>query len=796
MKNKEEIIDRNELKKQLHFIFKEEFNESFHDIFTISQDEFKTKYLHRINIILKSYHQKLIPELRKNKDLFTKIYKLIFEDCYLPCKFLCQNTLNNKRNAEILKNFQHHCKENTIANHICQGQFLMVKDNLLKDYQFVICSNCDYVYKMKCILMYCPNDDCEFYSRYKNEYESNLIYATWDKYHCPIMLNQNMNCLICNNPLYLRGNNVYCSKCKIEKNPFEIEWKCILCHKKFTSGAKEYNPLEFYATKLSVKNSLVNQLIIKPLQLPCECDNNPLKLNYYHNERCKGVLYEGKIYEKKIIVCSVCKVFASVNKFKWICPICKKSFKCNNTRTFHNPNNIIENDEFKYEENKSVIEDKKNNNENNNFCKNEKKKSRHLSEDMKENVKEKYIENNKKLLIGIENYNSENIFRDKVKKKYSNNNINNYNDNLMTDPDMDTKLRKGISQNFPNNNNYINSYKELPIDKKMRDIQNLKLNNNEKKEKEEKKNVQNHPRIKKMVSDNINPRIHNNLLQRNSLIEDNLSFNEEDYNVITQLGEGTFGKIYLVEDHKKNLFCLKKMITSNKANYEELSREYDIFIKYKHKSILSILGISKKMIEETTYCIYILMEVAKTDWEKEINERQMKNKFYSEDELINILNQLTSALVYLQKNNISHRDIKAQNILVFENNIFKIADFGEAKQFKKKNDVMSTLRGTELYMSPLLFNGLQKRIFDIKHNPFKSDVFSLGMCLLFASTLRIKNLCKIRDCIDDVKLQIYLMKVVSHRYSLKFVKLLNQMLCYREESRPDFYELENILENY
>ena len=154
MKNKEEIIDRNELKKQLHLIFREEFNESFHDILTISQEEFKNKYLHRINIILKSYHQRIIPELRKNKDLFTKTYKLIFEDYYLPCKFSCQNTLNNKRNSEILKNFQHHCKDNTIANHICQGQFLMVKDNLTKEYKFVICSNCDYVYKMKCILMY------------------------------------------------------------------------------------------------------------------------------------------------------------------------------------------------------------------------------------------------------------------------------------------------------------------------------------------------------------------------------------------------------------------------------------------------------------------------------------------------------------------------------------------------------------------------------------------------------------------------------------------------------------------
>ena len=795
MKNNEEIIiDREYLKKQLHLIFREEFNESFHDILTISQDEFKIKYLHRVNIILKLYHNKILPELRKNKDLFNRTYKIIFEDYYLPCKYSCQNTLKQKRNAEILKNFQHHCKENTIAYHICQGQFILVKDSLTKNYTFVICSNCDYVYKMKCILMYCPNDDCEFYSRFKNDNESNFIYATWDKYHCPIMLNQQMNCLICNNPLYLRGNNVYCNKCKVEKNPFEIEWTCILCHKKFTSGAKEYNPLEFYATKLSVKNSLVNQLIIKPLQLPCGCDNNPLKLNFIHNDRCKGVLYEGKIYEKKIIVCSVCKVFASINKFNWICPICKRNFKCNNTRTFNNPYNIIENDEFKFEEIKN--EDKKNNNDNNNKYE---KKSRHLSEDMKEKIKEKYIENNKRILTG-EEYNNENVLQ-KIKKKYPSGNNNNIIKNLMTESSViDKKIRKGTSQNFNEHNHYVKSFKELPIDKKINDGNYLKLCS-DKNENGEKNNTP--VKIKRMVSNNNSKSNNNKLLKKNSnsLIEDNnkkldLSFNEDDYTVITQLGEGTFGKIYLVEDNEKNLFCMKKMITSNKTSYEELSREYDIFIKYKHKYILSILGISKKILDDTTYCMYILMEVAKTDWEKEINERQMKNNFYTEDELINILKQLTSALVYLQKNNISHRDIKTQNILVFENNIFKIADFGEAKQFKKKNDIMSTLRGTELYMSPLLFNGLQKRIFDIKHNPFKSDVFSLGMCLLFASTLRIKNLCKIRDCVDDVKLQIYLMKVVSQKYSLKFVKLLNQMLCYREESRPDFYELETILNDY
>ena len=65
----------------------------------------------------------------------------------------------------------------------------------------------------------------------------------------------------------------------------------------------------------------------KPMELPCHCENNPFKLDYYHNNKCNGVLYKGDIFRKKIVVCSVCRIFASVNKFKWICPICNTSFK-------------------------------------------------------------------------------------------------------------------------------------------------------------------------------------------------------------------------------------------------------------------------------------------------------------------------------------------------------------------------------------------------------------------------------------------------------------------------------------
>ena len=299
-------------------------------------------------------------------------------------------------------------------------------------------------------------------------------------------------------------------------------------------------------------------------------------------------------------------------------------------------------------------------------------------------------------------------------------------------------------------------------------------------------------------------KLYSNIVQQASLSEkkqkiddnienNNLYFNVDDYTILSQLGKGTFGKIYLVQGKSKKVLCMKKLIISNQNNFDSLRNEYEIFTRYKHKNILDILGISEKKLDDTTFAFYILMEVAKTDWEKEINERELKKQYYTESELFSILNQLVNAMVYLQQNNVSHRDVKAQNVLVFPNNVYKLADFGEAKRFDQYS-ILSTLRGTELYMSPVLFTGLHDRIFDIKHNPYKSDVFSLGMCLLYAATLSIKVLCKLREVGDNTKMQIYIMSVLNKRYSIGLVDLMIRMLSFVEETRPDFIQLKELLD--
>ena len=187
-----------------------------------------------------------------------------------------------------------------------------------------------------------------------------------------------------------------------------------------------------------------------------------------------------------------------------------------------------------------------------------------------------------------------------------------------------------------------------------------------------------------------------------------------------------------------------------------------------------------------------------TDWEKQISSYADKKIEYTEKNLINIIKQLSKVLSFLQKNNISHRDIKPQNILIFKNDIYKLADFGEAKQIDTMKNLLVnySLRGTELYMSPLLFNGLRNGQIDIKHNLFKSDVYSLGLCILFAAVTSNKPLYEIRKFIDMKGVKKYLEKLLKEKYSYKFINLISSMLEIHEKNRPDFIELEKIMKKW
>ena len=240
---------------------------------------------------------------------------------------------------------------------------------------------------------------------------------------------------------------------------------------------------------------------------------------------------------------------------------------------------------------------------------------------------------------------------------------------------------------------------------------------------------------------------------------------------------------------------MKTMYTPNKENILYVKEKTKLIIDFQKKTkcdgLIKIFGDTYiKKGEE--YYYYVVMEIAERDWEKEITRRKCKKLYYTERELFLIMSQLIKTLSLLQKNHITHRDIKLQNILLI-NNKFKICDFGEARKLIQKGTIIQPVRGSELYMSPIQFHGLNNNLKLVQHNTYKSDVFSLGMCILFAATLSDNCLYDIRELTNMKTIRGILEKYLIKRYSIGFIRLLLLLLEVEERKRPDFILLEKII---
>ena len=377
---------------------------------------------------------------------------------------------------------------------------------------------------------------------------------------------------------------------------------------------------------------------------------------------------------------------------------------------------------------------------------------------------------------------NDNNIKIKENNKSNSNNSNNNNNNF------NLNNTNNNSNNNPNNNN------KNPLNKNLENP-NLSLQNS---------NIQNqnnkNPNIQiPNIQNPKNSNIQNSNIQNKETF---INFNVDDFEIKKKIGEGSFGQIFKVTKDNK-YYALKKLIGTNEYDFEALQHEYNILRSIsssKNLSIIHIYGMQSKKLDKTTKVLYILMELAESDWEKEIRKKSLYKNYYSENELTSIIKILIKSFSELQKEKISHRDIKPQNILICKNNVFKIADFGEAKELRRRGKVtrIQTIRGTELYMSPLLYSAIkvEKDAIETEHNTYKSDVFSLGLCLLYAASLNFNLLLEIRDIFNMKILEKIVRNHIGKRYSEKLVKLIIGMIEVEEDRRMDFLELEKYLENY
>ena len=587
-------------------------------------------------------------------------------------------------------------------------------------------------------------------------------------------------CPICKNKYSLNNNNYENNLNLINKEDKLNYYKTDKTQKKFRKFINNYD----YQKKINNYGKYKDELEIKSYR-----KNNNEKSNEEQNlimKKYKSGNISNIFYNKtdEINNNNIFRNYKNKKNYENFYNIKNSSLnrisKKNKDFSQYNPNNEINNNlkEYKNNKDKQQLYDS---NEEINEINNEKIFIKSYYEN--NNDKNEFVNNSSKFLRIV------NHIKEKQKRDYSQNYNSNKNNNIKSLHNIINNL-SNININLNVNVNINNSQKEKLL-KSMSSYKDIQKNQNINRIKDSNANVKSFRKHLKNLSINLTKDIPLCTLK---------NFDIDDYNIVKQIGEGTFGKIFEVEDKYHRHFAMKKLICNSLKEIELLKKEYEFLYNFKNFDInlVQIYGIETKKLDRTTFVMYVLMELAKIDWEKEIIKRKKINNYYSEEELINILKDLTSTLSQLQKNNISHRDIKPQNILLCSGDILKISDFGEAKE-NDNNDyndtIKQTIRGTELYMSPALFKSLKQKIKTkyTKHNTYKSDVFSLGYCILLAASLNFDCLYSIRELQDMALIKSKIKAYIKERYSDKFINIILDMLETDEKNRPDFVLLEKKL---
>jgi Serine/threonine protein kinase len=237
--------------------------------------------------------------------------------------------------------------------------------------------------------------------------------------------------------------------------------------------------------------------------------------------------------------------------------------------------------------------------------------------------------------------------------------------------------------------------------------------------------------------------------------------------------------------------CLKTFKSHKFSVVQEALHEAKILMSASlhHQNICQMHDCFIEQIQEYFRFGIVMQHFDLGDLEDEIKRRKRFHRPWSEDELFKIFSGLIDALSVLQKNKICHRDLKPQNIFMQNQNHFKIGDFGlSKKETIGKRSLSKTLVGTPIYFSPLCAKAyLQYELcggdIRVKHDMYKSDVFSLGLTFLrMASLSSIRGLnCSNSDVIKA--------KISDLGYGDNLRGLIFQMLQLDELRRPDFVAL-------
>ncbi|KYG35336.1 Stk1 family PASTA domain-containing Ser/Thr kinase [Alkalihalobacillus trypoxylicola] len=190
------------------------------------------------------------------------------------------------------------------------------------------------------------------------------------------------------------------------------------------------------------------------------------------------------------------------------------------------------------------------------------------------------------------------------------------------------------------------------------------------------------------------------------------------YEVKEIIGGGGMANVYqaldVILDRYVAVKVLQPQFSSDEQFIKRFRREAQAATSLAHENIVNIYDVGE---EGDTY--YIVMEYVKGQTLKELiqNVGPLPN-----EQAVEIMEQILSAISHAHDNHIVHRDIKPHNILIREDGVAKVADFGIARAMSAATIThTNSVMGSVHYLSPEQARG--------GHVTYKSDIYSLGIVL-------------------------------------------------------------------
>jgi serine/threonine-protein kinase len=183
------------------------------------------------------------------------------------------------------------------------------------------------------------------------------------------------------------------------------------------------------------------------------------------------------------------------------------------------------------------------------------------------------------------------------------------------------------------------------------------------------------------------------------------------YRIISTLGSGGFGAVYLAEDTWIDKRVAIKVPHRQNLDFGELLREPRLLASLSHPNIVTVLTAEKQ-----DNVFFIVMEYVAGETLEAIIERDGALDL---TRALDYTCQICNAVDHAQKQGIIHRDLRPGNVLVTEHGMLKVADFGTSR-FLEIAAHGTTVIGSPPYMAPEQFQG--KAV-------FASDIYSVGVTM-------------------------------------------------------------------